>query len=231
MPATILPAINAARCTGCGRCVAVCAPHVLSLHPRGWVKTAALDDAAGCTGCAQCRVVCPFGAVRMMRGVHEPRLTRELRNLLNTSRVAALGTTQDDGTPFVSMVPFAIELQQRCLVIHISGLAAHTRYLLARERVSLLVTAAETPDKAVHDLPRVTLQGRANIPARDSALWTACKDAYRKRFPDVEPMTELGDFRFVCIHLDSARHVSGFGAARTVEAEELNEVLGAESSD
>lgn len=164
--------------------------------------------------------------LRMMRGVHEPRLTRELRNLLELSRIAALGTTQDDGTPFVSMVPFAIEPQQRCLVIHVSGLAAHTRYLQARERVSLLVMAAEVPDRSVHDLPRVTLQGRASLPARDSALWTPCKAAYLKRFPDVEPMTELGDFRFVSILMDTARHVAGFGAARTVEAEVLREVLG-----
>lgn len=67
MASPSLPAIDPARCTACGRCVAVCAPHVLSLHPQGWVKTAALDDAQGCTGCAQCYVVCPFGAVRMVR--------------------------------------------------------------------------------------------------------------------------------------------------------------------
>jgi ferredoxin len=67
MPAAFLPAIDPARCTACGRCVAACAPHVLSLHPQSWVKVAALDDAPGCTGCAQCYVVCPFGAVRMVR--------------------------------------------------------------------------------------------------------------------------------------------------------------------
>ena len=67
MPAAFLPTIAPTRCTGCGRCVAACAAHVLSLHPLGWVKTAALDDAAHCTGCAQCKVVCPFGAVRMVR--------------------------------------------------------------------------------------------------------------------------------------------------------------------
>ncbi len=67
MPAAFLPTIAPERCTGCGRCVAACEPHVLSLHPQGWVKVAALDDAAGCTGCAQCLVVCPFGAVHMRR--------------------------------------------------------------------------------------------------------------------------------------------------------------------
>lgn len=67
MPAAFLPAIAPSRCTGCGRCVAACAPHVLSLQPQGWVKAAVLDEPAGCTGCAQCYVVCPFGAVRMVR--------------------------------------------------------------------------------------------------------------------------------------------------------------------
>ncbi len=67
MPAPTLPRIDPARCTGCGRCVAVCAPHVLSLEPRGWVKVAVLDDAPGCTGCARCQGVCPFGAARMQR--------------------------------------------------------------------------------------------------------------------------------------------------------------------
>ena len=146
---------------------------------------------------------------------------RELRNLLATNRVAALGTTQDDGTPFVSMVPFAVVREMGCLVIHVSGLAAHTRYLQARSQVSVLVMVAEVPGNAVHDLPRVTLQGNASVPERGSAEWNACKAAYLERYRDVEHMTELGDFRFVAINVDSARHVCGFGAARTVDAEEL----------
>lgn len=71
-----LPAIDTARCTGCGWCVAVCAPHVLSLQVQGdagWgPKRSALHDAAGCTGCALCAVRCPFDAIRMVRtpGMH-----------------------------------------------------------------------------------------------------------------------------------------------------------------
>lgn len=55
------------RCTGCGRCVGACPPHVLCLEPRGWEKSALLHDPAGCTGCGRCAVVCPFGAIRMRR--------------------------------------------------------------------------------------------------------------------------------------------------------------------
>lgn len=65
-PATLrLPQIST-RCTGCGRCVAACAPHVLWLEPApGFTKTAVLHAPAQCTGCSDCAVVCPVHAIRM----------------------------------------------------------------------------------------------------------------------------------------------------------------------
>ena len=73
-----LPRIDPARCTGCGWCVAVCPPHVLSLHPQGRVKISALDDADGCTGCALCAVRCPFDAITMVRREKRSRLPDEV---------------------------------------------------------------------------------------------------------------------------------------------------------
>lgn len=81
MPAKALPTIDPARCTGCGWCVAVCPPHVLSLQVQAvdpqpnagadasaWgPKRSHLDDVAGCTGCALCAVRCPFDAIAMVR--------------------------------------------------------------------------------------------------------------------------------------------------------------------
>ena len=83
IPPKALPAIDTDRCTGCGWCVGVCAPHVLSLHvlpppspqlqPQqpgraAWgAKRSQLHDASGCTGCALCAVRCPFDAIRMVR--------------------------------------------------------------------------------------------------------------------------------------------------------------------
>lgn len=68
-PARALPRIDPARCTGCGWCIGVCAPHVLSLQAGGGRKTSTLHDAAGCTGCALCAVRCPFDAIAMVRRV------------------------------------------------------------------------------------------------------------------------------------------------------------------
>ena len=84
---------------------------------------------------------------------HEPRLTVALRSLLQTQRVAALGTLDSDGFPFVSMVPFAV------------------------------------------------------VPA------------------SAQPMTELGDIIFVGVAVQGARQVAGFGAARSLDAETMAEVL------
>ncbi|MEO8652577.1 MAG: pyridoxamine 5'-phosphate oxidase family protein, partial [Ramlibacter sp.] len=156
---------------------------------------------------------------------HESRLTRELRALLHSRRVAALGTISDEGAPFVSMVPFAMVPQLGCIVIHISGLAAHTRYLQARPAASLLVMQAEAPGEPVHALPRATLDGQARILEAGSEAWRACRFAYLQRFPEAQPMTELGDFVFVAIELTGARQVAGFGSARSIDEEELRLAL------
>lgn len=156
---------------------------------------------------------------------HEPRLTSALRALLAAQRVAALGTLGDDSAPFVSMVPFAVDAQDRSLVIHISGLAAHTRNLQRTPRASLMVCQAEVTGEPVHALPRVTLDVQA-ADAAEGADAQACRDAYLARFPEAEPMTALGDFRFVRLRPLGARQVAGFGAARSLDAAELALALG-----
>lgn len=70
-----LPVIDPTRCTGCGWCVAVCPPHVLSLEVEHWKKRSHLNDEAGCTGCAKCAVKCPFDAITMTR--HRPTATTD----------------------------------------------------------------------------------------------------------------------------------------------------------
>ena len=158
---------------------------------------------------------------------HRPRLMQAVSALLRERRVAALGTVQEDGAPFVSMVPYAVEPGQACLVLHVSALAAHTANLLARPRVSLLVTQGEVAGEPVHALPRLTLLGRAQRLEPGSADWETCRAAYLRRFPEAEPMTQLGDFSFVAIVPDAARQIAGFGAARSVDMAELRQILAA----
>ncbi len=156
-----------------------------------------------------------------------PRLGHSLRELLHARRLGALGTVDAHGGVFVSMVPYAIDTASGRLVLHVSGLAAHTHHMPANPQVSLLVTGADVPGAPVHDLPRATLQALADAPAPGSAAWASARAAYLGRFADVAPMTELPDFRFVTLQVTGARQIAGFGSARSVTADEMAQVLGA----
>ena len=156
---------------------------------------------------------------------HEPRLTGALRELLHTQRVAALGTLGPDGSPQVSMVPFALAPQAGCLVLHVSALAAHSRNLQTAPAVSLMVMQAEVAGAPVHALPRVSIDCTAAVLEPGGDTWQLLRSAYLARFPEAEPMTQLGDFRFVALQPRAARHVAGFGAARSVDSDELARVL------
>jgi len=59
--AVVLPA-----CTGCGACVAPCAPRAITLEteqPGGFGAKRAVVAAARCTGCGDCVPVCPHDAL------------------------------------------------------------------------------------------------------------------------------------------------------------------------
>jgi heme iron utilization protein len=154
-------------------------------------------------------------------------LSRALRELIHSQRTAALGTLDAQGEVFVSRVPFAIEPDSASLVIHVSGLAAHTSNLLHHPRASLLIAQAEVPGEPVHALPRVSIDVAAQALAPDSPETQACCAAYLARFPEAEPMTELADFRFIRLNPLSARQVAGFGAARSLDAATITQALGA----
>lgn len=91
-PRKALPAIDPVRCTGCGWCVGVCPPHVLSLRvqapagsdghddgvqaaaPAWGRKLSTLHAPGGCTGCALCALRCPFDAIRMVAKKKVPHI-------------------------------------------------------------------------------------------------------------------------------------------------------------
>jgi heme iron utilization protein len=152
-----------------------------------------------------------------------PDLANVLRSLLETQRIASLGTLQK-GEPYVSMVPFAL-LPGGVFVVHVSALAAHTKDMLASPQVSLLVIAPLEADAPAQALPRVTIQADA-VPLDASMTEHAqARAAYLARFPQSAQTFELSDFSLFALRPRSLRVVGGFAQAKTVTPEGLARVL------
>jgi putative heme iron utilization protein len=152
-----------------------------------------------------------------------PDVANVLRSLLETQRIASLGTLHE-GEPYVSMAPFAV-LPEGVFVIHVSALAAHTRDMLASPRVSLLVTAppdAQTPAQAV---ARVTIQADAEALDESMPEHAPARAAYLARFPQSAQTFELSDFSLFALRPRSLRVVGGFAQAKTVTPEGLARAL------
>lgn len=137
----------------------------------------------------------------------------EVRALLRHSRSGALGThsVAMPGFPFVSAVPFVSDASGRPVFL-ISGLAEHTRNLLADPRASLLVTEGDGINLAQ---ARLTLLGRMQPVDLDEAS----RQRYVRYNPESALYLELGDFRFFRLEPDRARFVGGFGRMGWVAAE------------
>lgn len=153
------------------------------------------------------------------------RLDGELLTMLCARSTAALGTLTDSGEVALSMVPYAIDMAGGTFVILISGLAAHTRQLQAHPRASLLVCDSEDQADNVHALARVSLDVEADWPIVDSEDAQAASAIYLARHPAAELLTQLPDFRWVRLRPLQARHVAGFGAARTLDQSRLSALI------
>lgn len=141
-----------------------------------------------------------------------------LRELLSKRTVAALGTLHD-GAPYVSMVPFAILPDGSAFLIHVSELSAHTGDMLKDPRVSLLVMGSEGPGVFAQELPRVTILGKAAPVPDPSPEYDAGKARYVERFPDAEPIFDLGGFSLFTIRPEHVRWIGGFAGAETLTPE------------
>ncbi|GMU65275.1 MAG: hypothetical protein AMXMBFR36_15490 [Acidobacteriota bacterium] len=149
-----------------------------------------------------------------------PAQAEALRQLVETQRIAALGTLHD-GEPWVSMVPFALLPGAAGFVVHVSALASHTADMSADPRVSLLIVAAERDGAPPQARARVTVRGRAEQLAHDSSEHAAAREAYLARFPQAAGILGLGDFSFFVIRPLAARVVGGFAQAETLTADQL----------
>lgn len=146
-----------------------------------------------------------------------------LATLLRQQRWAGLATVGSDGAPQAAMVAYAYEEDFATFYIHVSQLSQHTRHMLQRPEVSLVISEPDTGEGDPQILKRVSLSGMVKIIERGSDTYALAKNTYLKRLPSAEQLFELGDFVMFALVPQSLRFVGGFGQAHSGTVKALRE--------
>lgn len=146
------------------------------------------------------------------------------RSLLRRSRQGALATLMaGSGDPYCSLVNLASHPDGSPILL-ISGLAVHTRNILADSRVSLMLDERVAGDPL--EGARIMLSGHAEQAAADKEL---LKRRYLTAHPSAEAFVSFKDFSFFRIRPTGTHLVAGFGRIVDLRPEQfLTDLAGAE---
>ncbi|OWW19485.1 HugZ family protein [Noviherbaspirillum denitrificans] len=138
--------------------------------------------------------------------------------LLHRAALGALATqsVQLPGYPFATALPYVPD-HEHCPVFLLSGLAEHTKNLLANPHASLLVTY--TGQGSILESPRMTLVG--DVERIDGS--PAQQARYVRYQPDAAQYLELGDFAFFRLVPKRVRYIGGFAQMGWLEQEAWKE--------
>jgi putative heme iron utilization protein len=140
----------------------------------------------------------------------------EARRLLRATRAGALATLDATGAPFSSLVNVATAFDGSPLLL-MSGLSAHTQYLAADARASLLLAESGKGDPLAH--PRLTVSGAAV--RLDGDERTQARRRFLARHPKSALYADFGDFSFWRVEVGRAHLNGGFAKAASYGGAEL----------
>lgn len=153
------------------------------------------------------------------------------RDLVRSAWKATLATvSRAGGHPYGSLVAISCQPDGSPLLL-LSGLAEHTRNLVADQRASVLIDGTSRGPGALTG-PRVTLVGRI-----EEATGPTDRARYLARHPDAAGFIEFADFKLYALKVEWAHLVAGFGRIVTLPASDVviaaagaEEVIAAEAS-
>lgn len=133
-------------------------------------------------------------------------LSEEARQLVASNRRGVLSTLlPNDGYPYASLVDYA-PLPDGNVIMFLSRLAEHQRYLMADPRASLLIAPDIMAENALSQ-PRITLVGRVELATERQTK----AEIYLQYHPSARQYINFGDFQFYQLQVEKARYIAGFG--------------------
>lgn len=141
-----------------------------------------------------------------------PEDAARLGELLLGQRLLALGVVVD-GAPIVGLLPYAVSEDRSALYVQASGLARHSRGLVAGATWSGLVHEPDGADTDPLRVPRLQLEGVVEPLTGQHPEFQPAARVFLRRFPQAAATLQLGDFGLYRLELNGGRMVLGFGQA------------------
>jgi heme oxygenase (biliverdin-IX-beta and delta-forming) len=152
-----------------------------------------------------------------------PEDTARLAELLLGQRLIALGVLVE-GAPVVGLLPYAVSEDRVALYVQASGLARHSRGLLAGAPWSGLVHEPDGPAIDPLRVPRLQLEGSVEPLAGSHPEFQAAGEAFLRRFPQAAATLQLGDFGLYRLELHGGRMILGFGRALNLSRDHFQSI-------
>jgi heme iron utilization protein len=143
-------------------------------------------------------------------------------NFIEAFESLILATVSAESFPNASYAPFVRD-EAKNFYIYVSGLAIHTRNLLAVPRASILLIEDESNCDRIFARTRLSFECTATVVERESQNWNEIVDRFASRFGEtIEPMRSLADFQVFQLTPHQGRFVRGFGAIYQIEGDDLD---------
>jgi hypothetical protein len=134
-----------------------------------------------------------------------------IQALLHSTHIGFL-SSQGESSPETSMCPYAA--YRGDIVLHLSGLAKHSKNIEQHPQVGFMVCTPETKADSPLALPRISLTGMIEVVPQTEQQ--AYQQAYTHHIPDAVPLFSFPDFTLYRIQIDNVQWIGGFGKARKV---------------
>ncbi|MEE9333368.1 MAG: pyridoxamine 5'-phosphate oxidase family protein [Granulosicoccaceae bacterium] len=140
-----------------------------------------------------------------------------------------MATLSEDGSPHSSYAPFCIN--GRHYLVLVSELALHTRNLLARPVLEIMLIEDESDASQLFARNRLTLSCEANEITSEHAEHTSLLDKFQRRHgKTVELLRQLPDFHLLRLTPRAGRFVRGFGQAYELGGDKLDQFVRSRSA-
>ena len=135
------------------------------------------------------------------------------RKLVQAQKQAVLAVLKDDdGYPYAAAVDY-LAGEQDDVIMLLSDLSEHSRYLQLDSRASLLVAAGFVQQNMLAEA-RVVLLGKV-IQLEDKSHW---QDRYLAVHSQAEQYIGFADFKFFRFQVEQVRYIAGFGKMAWLDA-------------